>query len=196
MPSQHSFPSTKFILPVAYCTCHLSPTNTSNSSTELNSVLPLPTPVFSSSWKITPTTTINPSREVILPHLINPLGYIVSLTSLECVLSLMTLPLTWPSPDQLTDWFICPKVFNTLVNWCKELTHWERLWCWERLKTGGEGNDRGWDSWMASPTQWKWVWENSRSWGWTRGPGVLQSVGSQRVEPDWETDQKGSLEFG
>ena len=52
---------------------------------------------------------------------------------------------------------------NTLATWCKELTHLKRPWCWERLKAGGEGDDRGWDGWMASPTQWTWVWVNSRS---------------------------------
>ena len=46
----------------------------------------------------------------------------------------------------------------------EELTHWKRPWCWERLKVGGEGDDKGWDSWMASPTQWTWVWVSSRSW--------------------------------
>ena len=49
----------------------------------------------------------------------------------------------------------------------------------ERLKAGGEGDDRGWDGWMASPSQWTWVWVNSGSWWWTRKPGVLQSMGSQ-----------------
>ena len=46
---------------------------------------------------------------------------------------------------------------------CKELIHWKRLWCWEGLGAGAEGDDRGWDSWMTSPTQWTWVWMNSRS---------------------------------
>ena len=46
---------------------------------------------------------------------------------------------------------------NTLVTWCEGLTHLKRPWCWERLKAGGEGGDRGWDGWMASPTQWTWV---------------------------------------
>ena len=46
---------------------------------------------------------------------------------------------------------------NTLATWCEELTHWKRPWCLERLKVGGEGDDRGWDGWMASPTQWTWV---------------------------------------
>ena len=54
----------------------------------------------------------------------------------------------------------------------KKLTHWKRPWCWERLKVGGEGDDRGWDGWMASPTQWAWVWASSGSWWWTGRPGV------------------------
>ena len=48
--------------------------------------------------------------------------------------------------------------------WCEELTHLRRPWCWERLKAGGEGNDRGWDGWMASPTQRTWIWVNSGNW--------------------------------
>ena len=53
---------------------------------------------------------------------------------------------------------------NSLATWCKELIHLKRPWCWERLKAGGEGDNRGWDGWMASPTQRTWVWVNSRSW--------------------------------
>ena len=68
---------------------------------------------------------------------------------------------------------------NTLATWCKELIHWKRPWCWERLKAGGEGDDRGWDGWMASPTRWTWVWASSGSWWWTGKPGMLQSMGSQ-----------------
>ena len=56
------------------------------------------------------------------------------------------------------------------------------------LKTGGEGDDRGWDGWMASPTQWRWVWVNSGSWWWTGRPGMLQSMGSQRVGHGWATE--------
>ena len=77
---------------------------------------------------------------------------------------------------------------NTLATWCEELTHLKRPWCWERLKAGEEGDNRGWDGWMASPTQWTWVWVNSGSWWWTRRPGVLQSMGSQRVSHDWGTE--------
>ena len=76
---------------------------------------------------------------------------------------------------------------NTLATWCEELIHLKRLWCWERLKAGGEGENRGWDGWMASPTQWTWVWVNSESWWWTGRPGVLQFMGSQRVGHDWAT---------
>ena len=57
--------------------------------------------------------------------------------------------------------------------------HWKRPWCWERLKEGGKGDDRGWDVWMASLTRWTWVWASSGSWWWTGRPGVLQSMGSQ-----------------
>ena len=77
---------------------------------------------------------------------------------------------------------------NPLATWCEELTHLKSPWCWERLKVGGEGDDRQWDSWMASPTQWTWVWVNSRSWWCTGRPGVLQSMGSQRVRHNWVTE--------
>ena len=84
-----------------------------------------------------------------------------------------------------------------MINWnltyslatsCEELTHWKRLWCWEGLGAGRERDDRGWDGWMASLTRWTWVWVNSGSWWWTRGPGVLQFMGSQRVGHDWVTE--------
>ena len=78
---------------------------------------------------------------------------------------------------------------NMLVTWWKESTHWKRPWCWERLKAG-EGDDGGWDGWMASPTQWTWIWVNSGNWWWTRRPGVLQSMGLQRVGHDWVTEQQ------
>ena len=77
---------------------------------------------------------------------------------------------------------------STLAIWCEELTHWRRLWCWERLKGGGKGDDRGWDGWMASPTEWTWVWASSGSWWWTGKPSVLQSMGLQRVRHDCVTE--------
>ena len=77
---------------------------------------------------------------------------------------------------------------STLATSCKELIHWKRLWCWEGLGAGGEGDDRGRDGWMASLTRWTWVWVNSGSWWWTERPGVLQFMGSQRVGCDWATE--------
>ena len=74
---------------------------------------------------------------------------------------------------------------NTLATWCEELTHLKRPWCWERLRAGGEGDDRGWDGWMASPTRWTWVCLDSGSWWWTGRPGMLRFMGSQRVRHDW-----------
>ena len=61
-----------------------------------------------------------------------------------------------------------------------------------KIEGRGEGDDRGWDGWMASPTQWTWVWVNSGSWWWTGRPGVLQSMGSQRVRCDWATELNGT----
>ena len=77
-----------------------------------------------------------------------------------------------------------------LATWCKEPMHWKRPWCWERLKTGGEGDDRGQDGWMASLTRWTWVWTSSRKRWRTGRPGVLQSTGLQRVRHDWATEQQ------
>ena len=64
---------------------------------------------------------------------------------------------------------------NTLATFCEELTHWKRPRCWERLKAGGEGDNRGWDGWMALPSRWTWVWVSSGSWRRAGKPGVLQS---------------------
>ena len=85
---------------------------------------------------------------------------------------------------------------NTLATSSKELTHWKRRWCWEGLGAGGEGDDRGWDSWMASPTPWTWVWVNSGSWWWTGRPGGLRFMGHKELdtterlnwtEPNWSS---------
>ena len=78
---------------------------------------------------------------------------------------------------------------NTLAIWCEELTHWKRPWCWERLRAGGEGGNRGWDGWMASLTQWTWVWANPGRWWRTGKPGVLQSMGWQRLGHDLVVEQ-------
>ena len=87
---------------------------------------------------------------------------------------------------------------NTSATWCEEPTHWKRLWSWERLRAGGEGDDRGWESWMAAPTWWTWVWVDSGRWWYTGRPGMLWFMGSQRVDvterPNW-TDGKICLYF-
>ena len=77
---------------------------------------------------------------------------------------------------------------NTLVTWCEELIHLKRPWFWERSRAGGEGDDGGWEGWMASLTRWRWVWVNSGCWWWTGRYGVLQFMGSQRVRHDWVTE--------
>ena len=77
---------------------------------------------------------------------------------------------------------------NTLATSCERLTNLKRPWCWGRLRAGGEGDDRRWDGWVASPTQWTWVWVNCGSWWWTGRPGELQSIGLQRVGHDWVTE--------
>ena len=76
---------------------------------------------------------------------------------------------------------------NSLSTWCEELIHLKRPWWWKRLKAGEEGDDRGWDGWIASLTGWTWVWVNSGSWWWTERAGMLPSMGSQRVVHDWAT---------
>ena len=74
---------------------------------------------------------------------------------------------------------------STLATSCEELTDWKELWCWEGLGAGGEGDNRGWDGWMASLTRWMWVWVNSGSWWWTGRPGVLWFMGSQSDTTEW-----------
>ena len=117
---------------------------------------------------------------------------------LWCWRRLLRVPWTARRPNQSTLNEISPSVHwkdwcwswnsNTLATWCKELTHWKRPWCWERLKAGKEDDDRGWDGWMASLIQWTLVWASSGSWWWTGRSGMLQSMGSKRVGQDWATE--------
>ena len=80
---------------------------------------------------------------------------------------------------------------ETPILWPLDANNWLIWpWCWERLKTGGEVDDRGWDSWLASLTQWTWVWASSRCWWWTGNPGMLRSMGSQRVGDNLVTELK------
>ena len=117
---------------------------------------------------------------------------------LWCWRRLLRVPWTAVRPNQSILKEISPGVHwkdwcwswnsNTLAIWCEELTHGKRPSCWGRLRAGGEGDDRGWDGWMASPTRCTWVWIDSGSWWWTGRPGVLRFMGSQRVRPHWVTE--------
>ena len=83
---------------------------------------------------------------------------------------------------------------ETPILWPPDAKSWlKRPWCWERLKAGGEGDDRGWDGWLASPTHCTWVWLGSGSWWWTGRPSVLLFMGSQRVGHDWATQLTESM---
>ena len=79
---------------------------------------------------------------------------------------------------------------ETPILWPPDAKNWliRRPWCWERVKVGGEGDDRGSHGWMALRTQWTWVWTSFGSWWWTRKPGVLHSTGLQKVWQDWVTE--------
>ena len=79
-------------------------------------------------------------------------------------------------------WFINKFICTIFLYWCKGLTHWKRPWCWERLKTGGEGDNRGWDGWMASLTWWTWVWASSGGWWSTGKPRVRSPWGCKELD--------------
>ena len=84
---------------------------------------------------------------------------------------------------------------DTLATWCEELIHWKRPWCWGKLKAGEEGANRGWDGWMASPTQWTWVsklWERVNREAWFAAVhGVAKSQTHDWVtERQWEQQQQ------
>ena len=85
------------------------------------------------------------------------------------------------------DWCWSWNSSSLATSW-EDLTHWKRLLCWEGLGAGGEGDNRGWDGWMASPTGWTWVWVNVGSWWWTGRHGVLHFMGSQRIRRHWVTE--------
>ena len=119
-------------------------------------------------WSVVLEKTLESPLDCKKIQLVNPKGNLswifIGRTDAEA-----ETPILWP-PD--------------VKNWI----HWKRHWCWERLKAGREGDHRGWDDWMASLTWWTWVWVSSRSRWWTGKPGMLQSMGSQRVRHDWATE--------
>ena len=81
-------------------------------------------------------------------------------------------------PEYSLEWLMLNLKLQYFGHLMWTATYWKRPWCWERLKVGGEGNDRGWSGWMASPTQWTWIWASAGRWWRTGKPGVLQSMGS------------------
>ena len=99
------------------------------------------------------------------------------------------------SPGCSLEGMILKLKLQYLATSCEELTHWKRVWCWERLGAGGEGDNRGWDGSTTSPTRRTWIWVNSGSWWWTGRPKVLQFMGSQRVRQDWATEVNWEPDF-
>ena len=97
-------------------------------------------------------------------------------------------------PEYLLEGLMWELKFQYFATWCKGLTHWKRLWCWERLKAGGERDDRGQDGWMESLTQWLRVWTNSGRQWWTGKSGLLQSMGLKRVGHNLANEQWQSLQ--
>jgi len=89
------------------------------------------------------------------------------------------------NPEYALEGLMLKLKLQYLATWWEELTDLKRPWCWERLRAGGEGDNRGWDGWMVSPTQWTWVWVDSKSCWWTGRPGVLRFMGLQRVGHNW-----------
>ena len=118
----------------------------------------------------------------------------LSAFELWCWRRLLRFPWTARQSDQSILKEISPEyslevlMLKLKLQYFEELTHLKWLWCWERLRAGGEGDRRWWDGWMASQTQWTWVWVNSRSCWWTVRIGMLQCMGSQRVGHDWATE--------
>jgi len=130
---------------------------------------------------------------VLIPHVSDIIWYLsfsVCLTSLSMTISRSIHPAANGSASFffMAEWYFIEA--ETPILWppdAKNWLIWKRPWCWERLKAGGEGDDRGRDGWMASLTRWMWVWVTSGSWWWTGRPGVLPSMGLQRVGHDWAT---------
>ena len=90
------------------------------------------------------------------------------------------------------DWCLS-RSSNTLATWCEELTHLKRPWCWGKLRAGGEGDDRGWDSWMASLTQWTRVWANFRRWWRTEEPGRYGPQDHRQTDTTWQLNDNNSI---
>ena len=94
------------------------------------------------------------------------------------------------NPEYSLEGLILKLKFWYFSHLCEELTHLKRPWCWQRVRVGGEGDDRGWDGWMALSTQWMWVWASSERWWRTGKPDMLQSMGFQRAGYNWAIEQQ------
>ena len=134
-----------------------------------------------------PDTCIEPGLEIYLTY-----GNIHGEKTLESPLDCKEIKPVHPKGNH--SWIFIGRndaKAETPILWPLDANSWliGKDWCWEGLGAGGEEDDRGWDGWMASPTQWTWVWVNSGSWWWTGRPGVLRFMGSQRVGHNWATEQ-------
>ena len=117
---------------------------------------------------------------------------------LWCWRRLLRVPWTARRPNQSIPKEICPGYSLERLMLKLKLQYFGHLmWRVDSLEkalmlggigVGGEGDDRGWDGWLASLTQWTWVWVNSRSWWWTGKPGMLRFMGLERVGHDWVTE--------
>ena len=123
----------------------------------------------------------------------------VILTYVMCCRRLLRVPWIARRSNQSSLMEISPGLFigrtdaepETPILWPPHVKSWFigiRLWCWEGLAAAAEGDNRGWDGWMASQTRWTWVWVNSGSWWWTGRPVMLRFIRLQRVERDWATE--------
>ena len=113
---------------------------------------------------------------------------------MSCHLLHLTCTTIWISPDSITlnEISQAPKNKYCVIPLTWNISHrtgkFIETLMLERLKAGGEGDDRGWDGWVTSLTQWIWVWASSRRWWRTGKLGVLQSMGLQRAGHDWATE--------
>ena len=133
----------------------------------------------------------------ILRVLLNPVLWGVTITSFALVHKIaVVFPFKNDIEKQimLIQGFVSPKELMPSKLHCfshlMQTIHWKSPWCWSRLRAEGQGVIRGWDCWMVSLMQWIWTWANSGRWWGAGRPGVLQSMGSQRVRHDWATEKK------
>ena len=134
-------------------------------------------------WKFTAHVLLKPDLENF-EHYFTSFWTVVLEKTLESPLDCKEIQPVHPKGDQ--SWVFIGRTdaeveTPILATSCEELTHWKRPWCWEGLGAGGEGDDRGWDGWMASLTRWTWVWVNSGSWWWTGRCAVIHVVSKSRT---------------